>query len=159
MGNLDFTNNAGFSAYCVALLVAGLIMLVLAGIAVVQRMGTAAIISTTVAGLAGLGYALYLIFLFQGGTYYMSLYIFILPIVVVAQFVQTRPPQGWNKQAKQHQQQVKAGAAAYGQRTAGAGMARATAPAAPAPAPAMQKPGAAQTAAQGEAATQSRQSS
>lgn len=72
MGNLDFTNNAGFSAYCVALLVAGVVMIAVSALSSVWRAKASAVVIGVLIGVASLGYGLYLIFAFKGGTYFIS---------------------------------------------------------------------------------------
>jgi hypothetical protein len=128
MGNLDFTDDAGFSAYCVALLVVSVIMFGLAAYSAARRTGTAAVITTTLVGLAGFGYAVYLIFMFKGGTYYVSYYVFILPVLITVRLLQGRSPgrrpKGHTARAKQFKQQVKVGDATYQQQMAAAGAAQ-----------------------------------
>lgn len=107
--------------YCVALVVVGVVMFVLAGLGGAQRRGTSAIISGMVVGLAALGYGFYLIFAFHGGTYYISYYVFALPVLVVVRFIRAaQGPGGRNKQAKQFNQQVKTGDAARREQMAAA---------------------------------------
>lgn len=140
MGNIDFTNNAGFSAYCVALLVVCIGMFVLSALAAVRRSGTAAVVSSALVGLAALGYAVYLIFVFQGGTYFVSYYVFVLPVLVAVRMLQARTPgrrpKGHQARSKQFKQQVKAGDAVYQQQMAAAWVAQQNATAEGAAAPA-----------------------
>lgn len=130
MGNLDFTNNAGFSAYCVALLVVSIGMLVLSALSAVRRAKLSAVITTAVVGLAAFGYGFYLIFVFQGGTYFVSYYVFVLPVLVTVRLLQARTPgrqKGQQARAKQFKQQVKVGEATYQQQMVASGAVQQTA--------------------------------
>lgn len=80
MGNLDFTNHAGFSWYCLFLLISGVAMLGMVGIPT-QGKGTR--IANLVFGVGFVCYAFYLILIFQGGTYFVFFKAFILPLVLV----------------------------------------------------------------------------
>ena len=84
--NIDFANNAGFSAYVLLLMFAGLVMVVLATPKV--HSSTFLRILNVVLGLGFFGYGFYLAFLFQGGTYFMFFKAFIVPIVLVIRTVQ-----------------------------------------------------------------------
>ena len=122
MGNLDFTNNAGFSAYCVALLVAGAVMIAVSALSLVWRAKASAVVIGMLIGLASLGYGLYLIFAFKGGTYFISYYVFAAPILWTVRLLQARVPgrrpQGHRTRAKQFKQQVEAGEVANRERMA-----------------------------------------
>jgi hypothetical protein len=117
MGNLDFTNNAGFSAYCVALLVAGLVMITVSALSYAWRAKVSAVMIGMLIGLAALGYGLYLIFAFKGGTYFISYYVFAAPVLWTVRLVQARVPggrpKGHRNRAKQFKQQIKAGEASF----------------------------------------------
>lgn len=80
MGNLDFTNQAGFSWYCVLLVISGLLMVAMS--AMPGQVTRRRIINALI-GLAMFGYGLYLIFAFSGGTYEIFIYVFILPIFAI----------------------------------------------------------------------------
>lgn len=80
MGNLDFSNNAGFSWYCVALVVVGAGLVVASAL---TRTRTVGIVVGVLIGAAMLLYGLYLAFVFQGGTYYISFYVIVAPVVFV----------------------------------------------------------------------------
>jgi cation transport ATPase len=135
MGNLDFTNNFGFSAYAVALLVAGVVLFVLAGLSAARRAKTSAVVTCAVVGAAAFGYGFYLIFMFQGGTYFVSYYVFVLPILLVVRVLQAQKSgartRGQRSQAKRFKQQVKAGDAVYQQQAAAAAPATVQAEATP----------------------------
>ncbi|QFG23972.1 hypothetical protein [Actinomadura sp. WMMB 499] len=78
--NIDFGADATFSWYVVLLLLSGPLILLAAAI---TDEGIWARIAYAAAGLAMLGYGVYLGFIFTGGEYYMFFYVFILPIAVV----------------------------------------------------------------------------
>jgi hypothetical protein len=80
MGNLDFTNHAGFSWYCLFLLISGIAMLCMTGIPT-QGKGTR--IANLVFGIGFVCYAIYLIEIFDGGTYFIFFKAFILPVFLV----------------------------------------------------------------------------
>jgi hypothetical protein len=117
VGNLDFTNNAGFSAYCVALLVAGVITIAVSALSSVWRAKASAVVIGILIGLASLGYGLYLIFAFKGGTYFISYYVFVAPVLWTVRLMRARVPgrrpQGHRTRAKQFKRQVEAGEVAY----------------------------------------------
>jgi hypothetical protein len=80
MGNLDFSNEPGFSWYCVLLLLSGVAMLAMVGVPT-QRKGSR--IANLIFGVGFVCYALYLILFFQGGTYLMFYKAFILPVFLI----------------------------------------------------------------------------
>lgn len=80
MGNLDFSNQPGFSWYCVLLLVSGIAMLVMVGVPVASK---GARIANLIFGVGFLGYALYLIFAFHGVQYVVFFKAFLLPVVLI----------------------------------------------------------------------------
>jgi hypothetical protein len=80
LGNLDFTNHAGFSWYCLLLMGSGIAMLVLSGVRVQAR---GARIANLIFGLGFLGYGFYLTFLFPGGHYFVFFKAFILPVLLI----------------------------------------------------------------------------
>ena len=86
MGNLDFSNNAGFSWYCVALVVVGIGLIVASPL---TRPRTAGIVVGVLIGAAMLVYGLYLAFIFRGGTYYVSFYVIVAPVLFVAALIRT----------------------------------------------------------------------
>jgi hypothetical protein len=86
--NLDFTHNAGFSWYVVLLLISGAVMLAMAAMPRTgQRVG--ARILNLVVSLGFLGYGIYLAFFFQGGTYFVFFKVFIVPVLLLVNFVRT----------------------------------------------------------------------
>jgi hypothetical protein len=80
MGNLDFTDQAGFSWYCLLLLFSGVALLALFLLPGLTRGGR---VLNLLFGIGFLGYAIYLIFLFHGGTYVIFFKAFIVPVVLV----------------------------------------------------------------------------
>lgn len=80
MGDLDFTNQAGFSWYCVLLLVSGVILL---AFTLLPGLGRSGRVVNLLFGLGFLGYGGYLVFFFQGGSYFVFFKAFIVPIVLV----------------------------------------------------------------------------
>lgn len=117
MGNLDFTNNAGFSTYCVVLVAVGIAVIAMSALSARWRAKPTSIVVGVLLGLAALGYGLYLIFAFKGGTYFVSYYVFVLPVLWAVRLVQARVPgkrpKGHGARSKQFKQQVKAGEVAY----------------------------------------------
>jgi hypothetical protein len=101
--NLDFGLEPGFSWYVVLLCLSGIVMVAMAAVkAGEQSTGSRAL--SAVAGLGFLGYGIYLGFIFDGGSYWMFFQAFILPILLVVNFVRT--------QFAKNQQQPFAGAPA-----------------------------------------------
>ncbi|MEZ0065451.1 putative membrane protein SirB2 [Streptacidiphilus sp. MAP12-20] len=83
--NIDFSNSPGFSSYVVLLLISGIAMLVISAInAGGQSVGWR--IFNVLVGLAFVGYGFYLGFIFTGGTYWIIFKVFILPVVLIANF-------------------------------------------------------------------------
>jgi hypothetical protein len=80
MGNLDFTNQAGFSWYCILLLISGVLLLGLSGLPGLARGGR---VLNLLFGLGFVGYAIYLIFMFHGGTYLIFAKAFIVPVLLI----------------------------------------------------------------------------
>ncbi len=86
--NLDFGLDPVFSWYVVLLCLSGIVMVALAAIkADEQSVGARAL--GAVAGLGFLGYGIYLGFIFDGGSYMMFFQAFILPAVLIFNFVRT----------------------------------------------------------------------
>lgn len=80
VGNLDFTNNAGFSWYCILLLVSGIALVVMGPVPGLNK-GTRVL--NLVFGLGFLGYGIYLTFFFDGGSYFIFFKAFIAPVVLI----------------------------------------------------------------------------
>ncbi|MEU4117655.1 hypothetical protein AB0F71_24545 [Kitasatospora sp. NPDC028055] len=82
MNNLDFSNEPGFSWYVVLLALSGTIMLVL-GVLPLRGLKVGMRILNIAIGLAFAGYAYYLAFVFEGGTYRIFFQALILPIAMI----------------------------------------------------------------------------
>jgi hypothetical protein len=80
MGNLDFANQPGFSWYCVFLLISGVALIV---VALLPRLAGGNHAVNLVVGLLLGGYGFYLTFLWDGGTYYMFYYVFLVPVMLI----------------------------------------------------------------------------
>jgi hypothetical protein len=81
MGNLDFTNHAGFSWYCLFLMFSGIALLV---IAVLRNQRTQRRVLNALFGIGFFGYGFYLTFIWAGvGSYFVFFYAFILPIWLI----------------------------------------------------------------------------
>ena len=82
-------SDGAFNGYMVALAISGLVLLVLA-IGGFFRESKGSRIFSGVVGLAFLGYAFYLFFIFTGGTVFVSYYVFIVPVVVIVNLFRSR---------------------------------------------------------------------
>jgi hypothetical protein len=80
VGNLDFTDQAGFSWYCILLLVSGVILVAFAGL---PGLGRGNRVVNVLFGLGFLGYGVYLVYFFQGGSYFVFFKAFIVPVVLI----------------------------------------------------------------------------
>jgi hypothetical protein len=84
--NLDFGLDPVFSWYVVLLCLSGVVMVALGAISKGERsVGSRAL--GVIAGLGFLGYGIYLGFIFDGGSYMMFFQAFILPAVLVVNFI------------------------------------------------------------------------
>jgi hypothetical protein len=86
--NIDFGLDAAFSWYVVLLGLSGVVMVAMAAVKSNDQSDGARVISA-LAGLAFLGYGLYLAFIFEGGTYWMFFQAFFLPALLVVNFVRS----------------------------------------------------------------------
>ena len=86
--NLDFGLEPLFSWYVVLLCLSGAVMVALAAIKAGDRSAGSRALSA-VAGIGFLGYGIYLGFVFQGGSYMMFFQAFILPALLVVNFVRS----------------------------------------------------------------------
>jgi hypothetical protein len=87
--NLDFSAQPLFSWYVVLLFISGLAMLVIGATnSAGQSPGWR--VFGVLAGVGFVGYAIYLGFIFQGGSYVVFFKAFILPVVMVVNFVRSR---------------------------------------------------------------------
>ncbi|MFC0032500.1 hypothetical protein ACFFMM_23545 [Micromonospora chaiyaphumensis] len=88
-----------FLIYDLLLLLGGIAMVAI-GIAIKEQ-GTGARILNVVVGLAFFAYGFYLMFLFDGGSYRIFFYVFILPILLIVRAVKARKEA--REQAAAHQ--------------------------------------------------------
>jgi hypothetical protein len=86
--NLDFGLEPLFSWYVVLLCLSGVVMVALAVIKPGDQSGRSRAVSA-VAGIGFLGYGIYLGYIFAGGSYLMFFQAFILPAVLVVNFVRS----------------------------------------------------------------------
>jgi hypothetical protein len=84
--NIDFGLDPVFSWYVVLLCVSGIAMLAIAAAKGVEQSQGARLVSA-LAGVGFLGYGIYLAFIFQGESYWMFFQAFILPALLVVNFV------------------------------------------------------------------------
>jgi hypothetical protein len=77
-----------FKTYVLFLILSGIAMLVIAGVRTGQRKVRR--LWNGIFGAGFLGYGLYLLLAFHGGHYYIFLYAFILPILMIVQFFRDR---------------------------------------------------------------------
>ncbi|WP_051710883.1 hypothetical protein [Streptomyces sp. NRRL S-350] len=87
MNNLDFSAEPLFSWYVVLLALSGILMVVLGAVGGGLKVGLR--ILNVLIGLGFLGYAYYLAFVFEGGTYYLFFKVFILPVAMIVYSVKT----------------------------------------------------------------------
>jgi hypothetical protein len=106
--NLDFGLDPVFSWYVVLLCISGVVMVGMAAVkSADQSSGSRAL--SVLAGLAFLGYGIYLGFIFDGGSYMMFFQAFILPVLLVFNFIRSvvakpTPPQPYQgAHAQQYQ--------------------------------------------------------
>lgn len=85
--NLNFDAEPSFSWYVVLLALSGVVMLAMAAIGGGQK--PLARLANLVFGAGFLGYAVYLGFIFKGGSYLMFFQAFILPVLLLADFVRS----------------------------------------------------------------------
>jgi len=86
MGNLNFAHNAGFSWYCILLMLSGIAMVV---IGVLRNQPSARRVLRIILGIGYFCYGFYLTFLFTGGHYFLFLAAFIVPVLVIVDAVRT----------------------------------------------------------------------
>lgn len=80
--NIDFANYPGFSWYIVFLFIGGAMMAVLAT-PVLPRVPVGTRVINGIIAAAMLGYGFYLNFIFEGGTYRMFFYVFVIPVLAI----------------------------------------------------------------------------
>lgn len=87
MGNLNFAHNAGFSWYCILLMVSGIAMLVMA---VVKNQVPRRRIIRAIFGIGFFLYGFYLTFVFSGGHYVVFFQAFIVPVLLLIDTVRSQ---------------------------------------------------------------------
>lgn len=97
VGNLDFTDHAGFSWYCILLLVSGAALVVLGP---ARGLNKATRVLNLVFGLGFLGYGIYLTFFFGGGSYVIFFKAFIAPVVLIVNSIREMRAAGLRRAAK-----------------------------------------------------------
>lgn len=87
MGNLNFAHNAGFSWYCILLMLSGIAMLLVAVLRnqTVQRRAIRAIF-----GIGFFCYGFYLTFVFAGGHYVVFFQAFIVPVLLIVDSIRSQ---------------------------------------------------------------------
>jgi len=86
--NLDFSADPTFSWYVVLLFISGIAMIII-GAVNTGKLSVGWRIFNTLAGLGFLGYAVYLGFIFQGGHYILFFKAFILPVLLIINFIRS----------------------------------------------------------------------
>lgn len=84
--NIDFNTDPGFSFYVVLLAASGAVMFVMAALRGSSR---GMRIANTLFGLGFMGYAFYLAFIFDGGTYFIFFKVFIVPVLLVVNTIRS----------------------------------------------------------------------
>ncbi|MEV7023933.1 hypothetical protein [Kitasatospora sp. NPDC093558] len=100
MNNLDFSNQPLFSWYVVLLAISGIAM-VITGIINVGGLKAGWRAVNIIFGLGFAGYAYYLGFVFEGGTYRIFFQAFILPVLLIANSVKAMANRGATPAAAQ----------------------------------------------------------
>jgi hypothetical protein len=85
---IELSGDAMFAAYAVLLMLSGVLMIIL-GAAIGSQSKRTRVLSI-IFGAGFFGYGFYLLFLFQGGSYFVFYYAFIVPILFVVQAIQAR---------------------------------------------------------------------
>jgi hypothetical protein len=86
--NLDFSAEPLFSWYVVLLLISGVAMTAI-GAASFGGLSTGWRVFNVLAGVGFVGYGIYLGFIFEGGSYIIFFKAFILPVVMIVNFVRS----------------------------------------------------------------------
>lgn len=111
--NIDFNAEPLFSWYVVLLAFAGVVMLGMAAIGGGQSMWMRAL--DTLFGIGFVGYAVYLGFIFTGGTYVIFFKAFLLPVFLLIGFVKSLVNRRGQAQASAYGQQAFQQQQPYGQ--------------------------------------------
>jgi hypothetical protein len=101
MGNLDFAGRAGFSWYCVLLLVGGATTVT---ISLLRRQSQGGRIANLGVGGAFLCYGFYLTFGFHGGTYYVFYWVLILPVLLIVRTIRSIKEEQGGTKVRQRQE-------------------------------------------------------
>jgi hypothetical protein len=87
MGNLSFAHNAGFSWYCILLMLSGIAMLVTA---VLRNQAMQRRVIRAIFGIGFFCYGFYLTFIFSGGHYVLFFQAFIVPVLLILDTIRGR---------------------------------------------------------------------
>ena len=79
-------SDGAFLGYIAALAVSGILLLILAAVPFLKQSVGMRVVDALI-GLAFLGYAFYLFFIFDGGEFRMFYYAFVVPIILIIQAV------------------------------------------------------------------------
>ena len=87
MGNLSFAHNAGFSWYCILLILSGIAMLVTA---VLRNQAVQRRVIRAIFGIGFFCYGFYLTFVFAGGHYVLFFQAFIVPVLLILDTIRSQ---------------------------------------------------------------------
>ncbi len=87
MGNLNFAHNAGFSWYCILLMLSGIAMLV---IAVLRNQAVQRRVIRAIFGIGYFCYGFYLTFVFAGGHYVLFFQAFLVPVLLILDTIRSQ---------------------------------------------------------------------
>ena len=87
MGNLSFAHNAGFSWYCILLMLSGIAMLVTA---VLRNQAVQRRVIRAIFGIGFFCYGFYLTFIFAGGHYVLFFQAFIVPVLLILDTIRSQ---------------------------------------------------------------------
>lgn len=87
MGNLSFAHNAGFSWYCILLMLSGIAMLVTA---VLRNQAVQRRVIRAIFGIGFFCYGFYLTFVFAGGHYVLFFQAFVVPVLLILDTIRSQ---------------------------------------------------------------------
>lgn len=87
MGNLSFAHNAGFSWYCILLMLSGIAMLMTA---VLRNQAVQRRVIRAIFGIGFFCYGFYLTFVFAGGHYVLFFQAFIVPVLLILDTIRSQ---------------------------------------------------------------------
>ena len=87
MGNLNFAHNAGFSWYCILLMLSGIAMLL---VAVLRNQTVQRRVIRAIFGIGFFGYGFYLTFVFAGTHYVVFFQAFIFPVLLIVDSIRSQ---------------------------------------------------------------------